>query len=73
MPESTIRLKAKKANWIRDATGTKRRIVADRLAGVAQDPESCALRNIQDEAAQDVMDMETGLQGARAAVEARRG
>jgi hypothetical protein len=68
VPESTIRLKAKKNNWIRDATGTKRRIVADRLAGVAQDPESCALRNIQDEAAQDVQDMETGLQGARLAL-----
>lgn len=31
------------------------------------------IKSLRAMAAQDVMDMETGLQGARAAVEARRG
>ena len=65
VPESSIRRIAKKKGWIRDATGTKRRIVADRLAGVAQNAAQCAMRQIESEADLDVDDMQQGLIGYR--------
>ena len=62
---ASIRRKAEKMGWIRDPTGTKRRIVADRLAGLSQDPAQCAMVQIEDAAAEDVSDMQQGLEGYR--------
>lgn len=61
VPEATIRRKAKKEGWIRDPTGTKRRMVAARLAGVTQGATQCVRRQIEDEAEADVHDMQDGL------------
>lgn len=59
--EGTIRRKAKKEGWVRDPTGTKRHMVAARLAGVTQGSTQCVMRQIEDEATQDVRDMRDGL------------
>ena len=64
--EGAIRARAKKLGWVQDASGTKRRLVADRLSGIAPGVTQCAMRNIESEADQDVADMTLGLKGARA-------
>lgn len=64
--EATIRRMAKKHGWVQDATGTKRRIVADRLSGVTHDATQCAMSQITSAAGQDVDDMNNGLAVARA-------
>jgi DNA-directed RNA polymerase beta' subunit len=64
--EGTIRSRAKKLGWVQDATGTKRRIVSDRMAGFTQGVTQCVMREIESEAEQDVVDMTLGLKGARA-------
>lgn len=63
--EATVRRRAKKNGWVQDATGTKRRIVADRLSGVSHDATQCAMRQIASAADQDINDMESGLAVAR--------
>jgi len=63
---STIKSRAKKNGWVQDATGTKRRIVADRLAGLAQQVAQNAMCEIESAADQDVADMNNGLAVARA-------
>ena len=59
--EGTIRSRAKKNGWVQDATGTKRRIVADGMAGITQDVTQCAMREIESAAEADLKDMNTGL------------
>lgn len=59
--EGTIRARAKKYGWSRDAAKTKRQIVASRMAGVTQDVTQAVMRNIEDAATEDVADMERGL------------
>lgn len=59
--EGAIRARAKKHGWIQDAAGTKRRIVADRQAGITQEVAQDVMRNIQDAAEADTRDMNTGL------------
>jgi hypothetical protein len=66
---AAIQRKAKKNGWVRDPTGTKRRIVAARLAGVIQEAGQCTAYQIEAEADQDVQDMQLGLQGARLALQ----
>lgn len=68
VPVTTIRRKALKMGWVQDPTGTKRKIVQARLAGVAQGAAQCAMDQIRNEADKDVEDMELGLQGARLAL-----
>ncbi|HLO61709.1 MAG TPA: hypothetical protein VK165_01965 [Azonexus sp.] len=52
--EGTIRARAKKYGWNRDAAKTKRAIVASRMAGVTQDVTQNVMRNFEDAAADDV-------------------
>lgn len=59
--EGAIRARAKKLGWTRDAAGTKRRMVADRMAGVTQDVAQNVMRNIETAAEEDARDMQTGL------------
>lgn len=59
--EGTIRSRAKKHGWVQDAAGTKRRIVADGMAGITQDVAQCAMREIESAAEADLKDMNTGL------------
>jgi len=59
--EGTIRSRAKKHGWVQDATGTKRRIVADGMAGITQEITQCAMREIESAAEADLKDMNTGL------------
>ena len=66
---AAIQRKAKKNGWVRDPTGTKRRIVAARLAGVIQEVGQCTAYQIEAEADQDVQDMQVGLLGARLALQ----
>jgi hypothetical protein len=64
--EGAIRARAKKQGWTRDAAGTKRKMVADRMAGVTQDVTQDVMRNIECAAEQDTKDMSLALRGARA-------
>jgi len=65
--ESNIRKRANKNGWIRDPSGTKRELVKRAMAGdSAQMGAQCALRTIEQEAEQDVLDMRSGLDVARA-------
>lgn len=59
--EGTIRARAKKLGWTRDAAKTKREIVAARMAGVTQEVAQNVMRNIEDAAALDVADMDRAL------------
>ena len=59
--EGAIRARAKKHGWIRSAPETKRRIVADRMAGITQGVTQDVMRNLQEAAASDVADLERGL------------
>jgi transposase-like protein len=63
--EGTIRARAKKNGWIRDPEGTKRERVKSLMAGVTASVTQDALRNMEDEAKQDVIDMRMGLEVAR--------
>jgi hypothetical protein len=58
--EGAIRARAKKFGWTRDAAKTKRELVAARMAGVTQEITQDVMRNIEDAAAQDVIDLERG-------------
>jgi uncharacterized protein YjcR len=62
---STIKSRAKKHGWIQDASGTKRRIVADRMAGIAHQVAQNAMCEIESAATHDVEDMLQGLGVAR--------
>lgn len=64
--EATIRARAKKNGWVRDAVGTVRRQVNDHIAGVAQGVAQDAVRKMMNDAAQSgIADMEMGLSNAR--------
>lgn len=64
--ESTIRSRAKKHGWVRDAVGTVRRQVNDHFAGVAQNIAQTAVRELMDNAAKaGIIDMEMGISNAR--------
>ncbi|MGZ8317484.1 MAG: hypothetical protein ACXWVD_00135 [Telluria sp.] len=74
IPEATLRRHAKKHGWVKGAADVKREMVREALAGGAIDEaltndltndEAVRQRRL-DEATQDVRDMETGLQVARA-------
>lgn len=74
IPEPTLRRYAKKAGWIKGSSDTKRELVREAMAGTPLGDELLtngmtndeAIRQIQlDEAAQDVQDMNTGLNVAR--------
>lgn len=64
--EGTIRRIAKKNGWVQDLPKTKRRIVADALAGVTRDSTQSVMRQVEDAASQDIADMRLGMKGARA-------
>ncbi len=64
--EGAIRARAKKLGWTQNAAQTKRRLVADRMAGATQDIAQNVMRNIETAADQDIQDMRLGLKGARA-------
>jgi len=63
--EGAIRARAKKLGWVRDPEGAKRERVRAIISGATQDITQYALRNIEDEAQQDVADMRLGLNVAR--------
>lgn len=64
--ESTIRSRAKRHGWVRDAAGTVRRNVNEHFSGVAQDVTQTAVREMMKDAAQSgIVDMEMGLGNAR--------
>lgn len=72
IPEATLRRYAKKHGWVKGSAETKRELVADALAGGDVDEEvtnkltNDEVRQRQmKEAAQDVADMNKGLQVAR--------
>ena len=58
---STIKSRAVKNGWIQDAAGTKRRIVSDRMSGIAHGVEQDAMCEIEGAAEADLKDMNTGL------------
>ena len=62
---STIKSRAKRHGWVQDASGTKRRIVADRMSGIAHGVAQNAMCEIQSAATQDIDDMDSGLSVAR--------
>lgn len=65
--EGTIRARAKKHGWVKDAEGTKRRLVKERLSGITKDVANYEVRKIiEDEADIDVRDMRNCLDVARA-------
>lgn len=74
--EGTIRKEAKKNGWVRDPEGTKRQLVKDALSGINQGITQAgtqyAMRIIEDEARQDVKDMQAGLDVARRCIERLR-
>lgn len=59
--EGAIRARAKKNGWIRNATQTKRQMVADRMAGVTSDVAQNVKRKIEEAAEIDAADMQMGL------------
>jgi hypothetical protein len=63
--EGAIRARAKKFGWVRNAPGTKRAMVAARMAGVTQDVAQCVMRNVEQAAEEDVADMQRGLRISR--------
>jgi len=69
---STIKSRAKRNGWTQDAAETKRQIVSNRMSRVqvAQDVEHRTLCEIEAAATQDVEDMQLGLKGARAVLQA---
>lgn len=70
--EGAIRARAKKLGWTRNAADTKRRMVADRMAGVTQEVSQDVMRNIQTAAEEDAKDMQTGLDIYRNVLQAMR-
>lgn len=62
---STIKSRAKRHGWVQDATGTKRRIVADRMSGIERGVAQNAMCEIESAATQDIDDMDSGLSVAR--------
>ena len=65
--EGTTRARAKKHGWVKDAEGTKRRLVKERLSGITKDVANYEVRKIiEDEADIDVRDMRNCLDVARA-------
>jgi len=67
---STIKSRAKKNGWTQDAAETKRQIVSNRMSRVAQGVAQNAMCEIEAAATQDVEDMQLGLKGARAVLQA---
>lgn len=67
--EGTIRNRAKKNGWTRDAEGAKRQIVKSAMSGIPNGvPNSEVRKIIEDEAAQDIADMRDGLAVARSCI-----
>jgi hypothetical protein len=67
--EGTIRNRAKKNGWTRDAEGAKRQIVKSAMSGIPKGvPNSEVRKIIEDEAEQDIADMRDGLAVARACI-----
>lgn len=67
--EGTIRARAKKNGWVRDPEGTKREIVRARMAGLTKGIANCEVRKtIENEADQDIADMQDGLAVARGCI-----
>lgn len=67
--EGTIRNRAKKHGWTRDAEGAKRQIVKSAMSGIPNGiPNSEVRKIIEDEAGQDIRDMQAGLDVARACI-----
>jgi hypothetical protein len=77
VPEATIRLRAKKHGWVRDASGLKREIVKDAMSGVVSKPAQKAaqetaqetVRRIESAADEDIADMERGIRISRSCLE----
>lgn len=67
---STIKSRAKRNGWTQDAAETKRQIVSNRMSRVAQGVAQNAMCEIEAAAMQDVEDMQLGLKGARAVLQA---
>lgn len=64
--EGTIRARAKKQGWVRDAVGTVRKQVNEHIAGVTQGISQDAVRKMMDDAAKaGIIDMEMGIGNAR--------
>lgn len=67
--EGTIRNRAKKNGWVQDISGTKRQMVAERMAGLTQGSTQCVKRVMEEAADEDAGDMTLGLKGARTALQ----
>ena len=64
--EGTIRARAKKLGWVRDAVGTVRKQVSEHIAGIANGVTNATVRKMMDEAAKSgIADMEYGLSNSR--------
>jgi hypothetical protein len=70
---STIISRAKRGGWVQGAQATKRQVVADAMAGVVAGMKPEDVKRSQEKAiAEDLEDMDTGLQTYRTVLKAMR-